>query len=208
MERKTKYCPFCGEEININAKKCKCCKSWLNKSEEMPEEQEYYENQNDYNQNNNFWNFAGCLTVVILIFLGLALGILFGGSENTNETTNNNKNDTIKFFKELLFGEELACDSNSVQNLVVKIFKENNPYYLSNINSVSDVFLEYPVATAYDEMLDKYSCKGTVIVKNSQTNQDYQCNITYTAQTVKDGVYVETTACTYQEVLLNLLRHL
>lgn len=28
-ERQTKKCPFCGEEININAKKCKFCKNWI-----------------------------------------------------------------------------------------------------------------------------------------------------------------------------------
>lgn len=28
-EKQTKKCPFCGEEININAKKCKFCKNWI-----------------------------------------------------------------------------------------------------------------------------------------------------------------------------------
>ena len=30
----TKQCPYCGEQININAKKCKYCKSWLVKEQE------------------------------------------------------------------------------------------------------------------------------------------------------------------------------
>lgn len=29
MEKEHKSCPYCGEEISINAKKCKHCKEWL-----------------------------------------------------------------------------------------------------------------------------------------------------------------------------------
>ena len=29
MEKEYKNCPYCGEEISINAKKCKHCKEWL-----------------------------------------------------------------------------------------------------------------------------------------------------------------------------------
>lgn len=29
MSNETIQCPFCGEEINSNAKKCKCCGEWL-----------------------------------------------------------------------------------------------------------------------------------------------------------------------------------
>lgn len=29
MNTETKRCPYCGEEISINAKKCKHCKEWL-----------------------------------------------------------------------------------------------------------------------------------------------------------------------------------
>ena len=34
MDKDTKNCPYCGEIININAKKCKYCKTWIVKQEE------------------------------------------------------------------------------------------------------------------------------------------------------------------------------
>ena len=33
MSDETKQCPYCGENINSNAKKCKCCGEWLIKKE-------------------------------------------------------------------------------------------------------------------------------------------------------------------------------
>ena len=46
----TKQCPFCGEEININAKKCKHCGEWLEETQtEVEEQPETIQNGNNSN---------------------------------------------------------------------------------------------------------------------------------------------------------------
>lgn len=89
------------------------------------------------------------------------------------------------------------CDNKQVQNMVIEIFEQNNPYFLNNYYYVTNIFLQYPVAISYDGSIDKYHCKGTVIVQSSNRNKPYECNVEYTAQKTSDGFYVESDYCQY-----------
>lgn len=111
--------------------------------------------------------------------------------EQQRQQINKELNEAIDYLK----GPK--CDNQQVQNMVKEIFKQNNPFYLNNTYYVNNIFLQYPVATSYDKSIDKYFCKGTVIVQLTNNTQPYQCNIEYTAQKTSDGFYVESDYCQY-----------
>lgn len=112
-----------------------------------------------------------------------------------NEKETQNKQITQEIGELFDYLKAPKCDNRKVQNIVKQIFKEHNPYYLNNSESVTDIFLKYPVATSYDSSIEKYFCKGTVIVNSSNSNNPYQCDIKYTAQRTSDGFYVESSCC-------------
>ena len=63
MEKKTKACPFCWEEILVVAKKCRYCWEFLDKKE--VKEDEVKEKKE--------WKFKWCAKWILFIFLGLVV---------------------------------------------------------------------------------------------------------------------------------------
>ena len=91
---------------------------------------------------------------------------------------------------------ELKCDNTDVMNLAIDAFKESSLHYRSlSPNQVSRVILENPTEVSHDDSINKYFCKGTIVIKPAQGSGDYRCNVEYTAQQNDDTVYVETSNC-------------
>ena len=67
MEQKTKKCPYCGEEILIEAKKCKHCKEWL-VSKHQPQKLDNHKRTDSDWDAEDFWDdIKGCLFWIVLV---------------------------------------------------------------------------------------------------------------------------------------------
>ena len=115
--------------------------------------------------------------------------------------------DSIKL-TELLITHK--CGAESTKNLAIQIFEENHPLFnknsqfyndnsnLNNFSYIGDrlysIAMIDPITTDYNENIDKYFCKGQIVINinDNQGEETINCPIEYTSQITDDSKqYVE-----------------
>lgn len=185
MDENKKICPFCGEEININAIKCKYCKEFLNKDENKAKKALF---------NNNVKNFFKRLIPKKLpskkiIFITLAAVAAIVAVSIIYET--------IRVANYLP-----TCDSLYAEIEVKAIFEQNNPAYAR----LGSAYVEFssPEPIRYDEKIKRYECEAIISMYNSE---DYdktgkkatyrKCKVKYSIFKVNGENKVKSTYCKY-----------
>lgn len=86
----TKKCPFCAEDIKVDAKKCIHCEKWL-------EQQKTETTKEDYKKTSKVPVWAWILIILFFLIIG---GCLYFGSE-TSKQTSKNINQEVKAKEEI-----------------------------------------------------------------------------------------------------------
>ncbi|MBD5401294.1 hypothetical protein HDR58_00635 [bacterium] len=88
-----------------------------------------------------------------------------------------------EFLNFITSNQAKSCEDPTIKNMVVEIFKENNPYYNSiDKSTISTISLLYPAVTEYDKSIDRYSCTGIIEMKSSNNGfkpREYDTNNSY-----------------------------
>lgn len=176
MEEETKQCPFCGESIKVQAKKCKHCGKWLNESdkqqnitsltkacpycgEEIPYAARICPNckENLYKSNDK----------VIIIVLSAILGIIL-------------LTGLISLICHSVGGKAPNCEAKETKEQLIGIFKENSSCYKSiNQSTIDSIVVKTPLAESYDKDIDKYTCTANIYMKSTTGGFRFDSDYSY-----------------------------
>jgi len=122
MDKETKSCPFCGGEILITAKKCKHCKKFLIKDENISNSDNKNASTTQISKNNIDKKCIIGAIVGIIIFC-----IFFNNSSNT-----------------LLSGCEVESERNYLETTHVTYYCKNKPYHKVVLGYSNRELSDYP----------------------------------------------------------------
>lgn len=126
-------------------------------------------------------------------------------------------------FEPYILGEKFFkapnCESAITKDIAIDIFMEKSPFIGSvNRDYLSGISIINPRTSDYNKEIDKYYCKGTVLVKGDENGfrlangkamfylsnfsvsdydfyNRYECEVSYTSQLSEQRPYVTTTYC-------------
>ena len=97
-----------------------------------------------------------------------------------------------------LFYEPLKCESPTVKDTVIQIYKKHDDAYQIAIDNIAKygwsnilrVDLVYPQAISYDESINKYFCEGNFVHITNDGKNAIESHREYTVQKTDEGTLV------------------
>lgn len=160
-------CPNCGKELNENINFCPDCGTKVNETE----------CESEINHVKNDYQFPRSAVISTAVFFIIAVVVVFlilnskSDSLNINTPTSNENEaeTTSRFNNHFNLNKAKNCEHEDVKNLAINIYKQNDYYYkYIDETSIDSIFLRSPVATSYDSNIDKYSCKGVIVLQSKR----------------------------------------
>lgn len=141
-------CPKCGKKINGNQNFCANCGESLQ--------------MQNFEKIKKEGQIAAPVKIILLIFVAItALTTLLLNSKTLNIDPKETQSTIFSKAK------ALSCEAYEVKFLAINIYKENDYFYkFIDENSIDNITLEVPMVTNYDDVADKYECKGVVTLKS------------------------------------------
>ena len=168
-----KNCPYCGENIKTNAKKCPHCGEC------------FYKISSNNKDINDYAKLGLLICLLIIIFFTLAIMPNDIGLNKNNLETED----------KVIAKETLKCESPVVKDAVTKLFKKDLYRFFTNVfgeNVPAKLILTDINLIEYIESEKVYRCSGTMIFASESGiyNEHGRAYLGYYVQNAEDGTYV------------------
>lgn len=202
MDKETKRCPYCGEEIMARAKKCRHCGEWL--YEENDNEKAFVETQTEpimtespvlspksLAPKSNYW-VIGIIVAIIVVVL-IVIVVPSGSNTREKEVPQELSMDSLMKGIDDDIGE-YSSDGTSIEKLFANAAKSETYFYnFIRIPQIKEVIVskygkdfyarmidltEVSVTITYDEESHMYVGKGW----KQDMGPSYGCNITFDSE--------------------------